>query len=58
MIDFVLDIISSVVGEVFSDWYHRQSWWVKAIVVSTFVFIIVMVIYFLVVLPLFGSPRN
>lgn len=58
MIDFLLEIISSVFGEVFTVWYERQSWWVKAIVISTFVFIVLMIIYFLIVLPIFGSSRG
>jgi len=58
MIEFVLEVISSIVGTVFEDWYQRQSWWVKAIVVSTFIFIILMILYFLVFLPLFGSTRG
>lgn len=58
MIDFLLEVISSVFGEVFSEWYERQSWWVKGIVISTFVFIVLMVIYFLVFLPIFDSTRG
>jgi hypothetical protein len=58
MIDFLLEVIASVFGDVFSDWYERQSWWVKAIVISTFVFIVLMILYFLVFLPIFGSSRG
>lgn len=58
MIDFVLQVISSVVDTVFEDWYPHHSWWVKAIVVSTFVFIVLMILYFLVFLPFFSTSRG
>jgi hypothetical protein len=58
MIDFLLEVVSSVFGEVFSDWYGRQRWWVKGFVISTFVFIVLMILFFLVFLPVFGSARG
>jgi hypothetical protein len=58
MIDFLLEVIASIFGDVFSDWYKRQRWWVKGIVISTFVFIVFMILYFLVFLPIFSSSRG
>lgn len=62
MVDAILDIILSVLASIFGtaidDWFRHQSWWVKTIVVATFVFFVIMILYFLAVLPLLRSSRG
>jgi hypothetical protein len=58
MVDIVLEITASLFGTVIDDWFPNQSWWVKAIVVGSFVFAVLMVCYFTIFFPVFGNPRG
>jgi hypothetical protein len=62
MVNAILEIILSVLGDIlgtaFDDWYQQQRWWVKGIVISTFVFIVLMIVYFLVALPILSVTRG
>lgn len=58
MIEFVLDIIASLAGPAFEEWYQGQRWWVKAVAIGSFVFVIAMICYFVLIVPILFSSRG
>lgn len=58
MVDAVLEILSGVVEGIFDGWYSHQSWWVKTLVWTLIIFIVLAVLFFFFPGVLgFPSPR-
>ena len=53
--EIILSILANIFGDAFDEWYSRQRWWVKTIVIGSFVFAVLMILYFIILLPIFRS---
>lgn len=58
MLDAILEVISGVLEAFVGEWYSQQRWWVKVVVWVVGALVVLAVIYYLIMPPIFGSgPR-